>query len=144
MNEDKEKRIFKLLIIALGFITAILLSLFILFGLAFYDVKHNMQAINRNADIVQAIKSIQLISGRDGQSIQGAPGVNGTNGINSTSTIIQQPVQGIQGPQGTPGKDAAPTRQIEFDGKGNYKYTEDETWTPLNQDTNTKNIEAIQ
>lgn len=131
MNDAGEKKILKLLIAALIFTTMMLISLSILFALAFSNIKHDMKSLSRNADIVQAIERLDVINGKDGLSIQGQRGNDGINGKDSmsTNTIIQQPVNGKDGKNG---KDGTPARTVRFDGLGNYRYEGDEVWLPLN------------
>ncbi len=130
-----ETKILRLLIVALGFLIVLVIALSILFAVSLGDVKNSIQKTNRDANIVEAIKSLKTINGRDGLSIEGKMGVSGRDGKDSVSTVViqQQPIQGQEGKPGKDGKDAAPAKEIVFDGQGNWKFNGDEEWLPLFQ-----------
>lgn len=126
-----EKRILKLLVVAIGLLALLVVALAILFGLALTRVDGSLRSMSGAADVVQAVHSLKVINGKDGidgtPGIQGVAGVNGTAGKDSTSTIVieQQPTKGDKGDAG------APALQVEFDGQGNWRYKGDDVWQPL-------------
>lgn len=151
---DGEQKIIRLLIIALGVLTLLVVGLSVLFGIAFKNVQNSMVSAG-DASIVSAIKSLKVINGKDGVdglSIQGPPGVPGTNGKDSqsTTTIIQQPVNGTNGlsayeiwlQHGNSGtetdflnslKPVVACPDLQFDGKGNYRCHASDDWLPVGE-----------
>lgn len=134
MNGNGNPKLIRLLLVGLVLLTLLVISLGILLGVAYKDIRNSL-AIDRDADIVAAIRSLKVVNGQDGKdglTIVGADGRDGRNGTNSTSTVtvVQEPIQGERGERGETG---APARQVEFDGAGNWRYVGDEEWKPLFQ-----------
>lgn len=124
-----EQKILRLLIVALVSIVLLIFGLSVLFGLALRDVKNSVQT-NKDSDIVAAIKSLKVVSGKDGLDGLSVPGPPGKDGKDSTSTIVIQQVP-IKGDKGEKGEPAAPAKEPEFDGMGNWRFKGDEIWLPL-------------
>lgn len=152
---DGERKVIKLLIVALVVLALLVAGLSVLFGMAFKNVQSSLVS-TRDANIVSAIngietavKSLEVVNGKDGLSIQGPRGENGKDS-HSTTTIIQQPVNGTNGlsayeiwlQQGNSGtqtdflnslKPVVACPELEFDGEGNYRCHVSDDWLPVGE-----------
>lgn len=140
MDEYESKRIVKILLLSWIFIIVLVGALAILVFWVFNGTSKTINDINTKIAIMQNIKQAQGLVGKDGLSIIGPIGPQGEQGIpgnNGLTTIIQETVQGQTGQQGIQGKTGEQgipgisPRQIEFDGNGHWKYSDDDEWQPL-------------
>ncbi len=136
-----------MLILSWVLIITLIIGLALLIYLAFTKNYNDIQLISHKIATIQSTESmlsqqipaVTQIGPPGPQGLQGPAGKDGVDSV-STTTIIEQPIQGPTGPQGTqgvsgraglqgiPGKDA---RQVEFDGNGHWRYTNDDLWLPL-------------
>ena len=147
MDDDRSKRIVKMLVLSWVFMMILIGALAFLLYLSFGRARNAIDLTNQKLTALQAIKPI---AGADGLSIVGPAGPRGEKGdpgkdgkdSMSTTTIMQQAIPGPQGeqgkqgpigPQGTTGKAA---REIELrnnpeTGDAEWRYTGDDEWTLL-------------
>ena len=144
VDEEKSRRIIKAFIVIWFLIMLMIGALALLIALAFTHTNDALEQTNKRLDSLQSIKTLLPISPqvdysqvqkmiKDSLAALPAPekGADGKNGKDGASIPGPQGPAGKDGQTGTQGIAGKSPRQIEFDGKGHWKFVDDDEWLSL-------------